>query len=267
MNPFESVLLGLTQGLTEFIPVSSSGHLSIVREMLGVGGGGFHLFLEFINIGTLLALVVFFRKRIVGILGDVFVRKNYRLAVNILITSVPAGVVGLIGAKFIEETEFFGALIAVAVAMGVVGVLMILVEKLPRMSRLKDENGLSKPRALLIGLAQVFALIPGVSRSGATILTGRTMGLNSKSAAEYSFLASIPLMCGVVLKTFLSSSDRMYFVDNFWMLALSNVVALVAGVVALRFLLKFLKRQGALQMFGWYRVVLACLVLIVVLIQ
>jgi len=267
MNPFESILLGLTQGLTEFIPVSSSGHLSIMQNLIGASGDGFHLFLEFINIGTLLALLIFFRKRIIAILGDVFVRKNYRLAVNILITSIPAGIVGLLAAKFIEAAPFFGHLISVGVAMGAVGVLMILVNKLPSLSKLKDENKLTKPRALMIGLAQMLALIPGVSRSGATILTGRTMGLNSASAAEYSFLASIPLMCGVVLKTFISSSDRIYFVDNLWSLLLSNLVAMVAGLVALRFLLKFLKKRGALQMFGWYRVILGCLVLIIALIQ
>jgi len=267
MNWFESILLGLTQGLTEFIPISSSGHLSIMQNLIGADGTNFHLFLEFINIGTLLALVIFFWKRIVGILEDVLLRKNYRLAVNILITSVPAGAVGFLGAKFIEEAVFFGALTSVAVAMGVVGVVMILVEKLPKLSKLADENKLTKPRALLIGLAQVLALIPGVSRSGATILTGRMMGLNSKSAAEYSFLASIPLMCGVVLKMFLSSSDRAYFGDNFWILMLSNLVAFVAGMVALKFLLRYLQKRGALQTFGWYRVILASLVLIIVLIQ
>ncbi|MCL1839740.1 undecaprenyl-diphosphate phosphatase [Candidatus Saccharibacteria bacterium] len=267
MNPFESILLGLTQGLTEFIPVSSSGHLSIMQNLIGANGDNFHLFLEFINIGTLLALIIFFRKRIVRILEDVFKRKNYRLAVNILITSIPAGAIGLLASKFIEETPFFGHLITVGVAMGVMGILMILVDKLPRISKLKDENQLTKPRALTIGLAQVLALIPGVSRSGSTILTGRMMGLNSKSAAEYSFLASIPLMCGVVLKTFISSSDRVYFMDNFWMLLLSNLVAFAAGMVALRFLLRYLQKRRALQTFGWYRVVLASLVLIVVLIQ
>ena len=267
MNPFESIILGLTQGVTEFIPVSSSGHLSIVQEMLGGSGENFHLFLEFINIGTLLALLIFFRKRIWGILQDVFVRKNYRLAVNILITSIPAGAIGLLAAKFIEETTFFGHIVTVAVAMGLVGVLMIVVEKLPKLGKLKDENALTKPRALTIGLAQVLALIPGVSRSGSTIVTGRLMGMDSKSAAEYSFLASIPIMLGVTAKMFLSGSDRAYFGENIGMLALSNAVAFVAGMLALGFVMKFLGRKDSLRVFGWYRVVLASLVLIVVLIQ
>jgi len=267
MNPFEAILLGLTQGLTEFIPVSSSGHLSIMQNLIGASGNDFHLFLEFINIGTLLALILFFRKRLVKICGDVFKRRNYRLAINILLTSIPAGVIGLLAASFIEDTPFFGHLITVGVAMGVVGVVMILVNKLPTLSKLEDENKLTKPRALTIGIMQTLALIPGVSRSGATILTGRVMGLNSASAAEYSFLASIPLMCGVVAKTFISSSDRIYFIDNLGTLILSNAVALIAGLIALKFLLRYLKKRNSLQMFGWYRVVLASLVLIVALIQ
>jgi len=267
MSPFESVLLGLVQGLTEFIPVSSSGHLSIMQNLLGRGGENFHLFLEFVNIGTLLALLVYFRKRIVDIFTDVFKRHNYRLAVNIIITSVPAGLVGLFGARFIEETEFFGHILVVAIVMMLVGVVMILVDRLPTLGKLKDENSLTKGRALVIGLAQVLALVPGVSRSGSTILAGRFMGLNSKSAAEYSFLASIPVMCGVAMKTFVSSSDRAYFADNMGTLVIANIVAFVSGLIALKFLLAYLKKRGALQTFGWYRVILASVVLIVVLIQ
>lgn len=267
MSPFESVLLGLVQGLTEFIPVSSSGHLSIMQNLLGGSGENFHLFLEFVNIGTLLALLVFFRKRIVGIFEDVFKKQNYKLAINILITSIPAGLVGLFGARYIEETEFFGHILVVAIVMMLVGIIMILVDKIPTLGKLKNENHLTKGRALVIGLAQVLALIPGVSRSGSTILAGRFMGLNSRSAAEYSFLASIPVMCGVALKTFLSSSDRAYFADNMSMLIIANIVAFVSGLIALRFLLAYLKKRGALQTFGWYRVILASVVLIIVLIQ
>lgn len=247
--------------------MSSSGHLTIIQNVIGANPDNFHLFLEFINIGTLFALLIFFRKKIWKILVDVFKNHNYKLALNIIITSIPAGLIGLLAAKFIEEADFFGHIITTAVAMGLIGVVMVIIDKLPTLNKLKNENELTKPRALTIGLAQVLALIPGVSRSGSTIITGRLMGLNSKSAAEYSFLASIPLMCGVVLKTFLSSSDRAYFTDNLWPLLLSNIVAFAAGLFALRFVMQYLAKKRALQTFGWYRIVVACLVLIVVLIQ
>jgi undecaprenyl-diphosphatase len=267
MNPLESIVLGLTQGLTEFIPVSSSAHLEIIQNLLSARPDDFHLFLEFINIGTLLALLIFFRSRIAKICVDIFKHHNYKLALNILITALPAAFIGLLLSKFIESAPFFSSLYTIAIAMAAVGFLMIIIDKLPKKSALKSENDLSKPRALTIGLAQVFALIPGVSRSGSTIITGRLMGLNSESAAEYSFLASIPIMCGVVLKTFLSSSDRAYFMDNLGSLALSNLIAFISGFVALHFLLKYLKKRNSLKTFGWYRVILASVILIVLLIQ
>lgn len=267
MNPFESAVLGLTQGLTEFIPVSSSGHLEVVQGLLGGRGADFHLFMEMINIGTLLALLIFYRRRILGILQDIFLRRKWRLAINILITSIPAGVIGFLGAGLIAEAGFFSSLITVGTAMGVVGIVMVVLEKLPHLSRLHDENGLTRPRALVIGLSQTLALIPGVSRSGSTIITGRLIGLPADAAANYSFLASIPLMCGVVLKMLVSGDDRAYLMDNFWMVLLANVVAFVAGMLALRFVIKFLGRKNALRTFGWYRIILASLVLIFALIQ
>ena len=258
-------MLGLVQGLTEFIPVSSSGHLEIFEQLLGTRPENFHFFLELINIGTLLALIIFFRKRIAKILNDIFKKHNYKLALNVIITCIPAGLAGLLLGDFIEENGFFSSLYTVAIAMGAVGILMVLSDKLPHFSKLKNEDSLTKPRALGIGFAQVFALIPGVSRSGSTIVAGRVAGLNSESAAEYSFLVSIPLMTAVCLKTLISSSAREYLLANAGMLALSNLVAFVAGLFAIKFVLKYLKRPGSLKTFGWYRIVLASIVLIFVL--
>lgn len=255
MNPIDSIILGATQGLTEFIPVSSSGHLTVVQYLLGGDGDNFHLFLEFINLGTLLALLFFFRKKIWRILTDIFRNHNYRLAANILITSVPAGIIGLLLAGLIESNAFFASVTTVAVAMLVVGVVMVVLEKLPRASAVRDGAHLSKPRALAIGLAQTAALVPGVSRSGATIIAGRLSGLSPSEAAEYSFLASIPIMCGVVGKTFISDMD--YLSANLPSLALSNLVAFAAGVFALYFIFHLLKQRNSLAVFGLYRIAIA----------
>lgn len=265
MNIIDALVLGLTQGLTEFIPISSSGHLVLVERLLGGGADQFHLFLEFINVGTLLALLVFFRKKIWQILVDIFVKRKWNLARNILLTAIPAGLVGFFLASFIESSGFFSSVVTVAVALGLVGVVMIVLEKLPRASEVKDGERLPCHRAFIIGLAQVLALIPGVSRSGATIIAGRLNGLNAKAAAEYSFLASIPIMCGVVLKMLVSSSDRAYLAANWQMLALSNLAAFAAGLLAIGFLLRYLEKKRSLQIFGWYRVVLSAVILFVML--
>lgn len=262
MQILDTIILGLVQGLTEFIPVSSSGHLIIFQTFLS--GASDHLFLEFINFGTLVALLVFFRHRIAKILVDIFKNHNYRLARNIIITSIPAGIIGLASAKFIESHAFFGSIVTVAVALFVVGVIMIVVEKLPRAAEVKDGEHLTGWRALIIGLAQTVALIPGVSRSGATILSARFVGLKPAQAAEYSFLASIPVMLGVTVKTFLG--DRTYLLDNLPTLALSNLIAFISGMIAIGFLMKYLQNHS-LAIFGWYRVALAAILVIVLLVQ
>ena len=269
MNIFEAIVLGLVQGLTEFIPVSSSGHLEIAQRLLdgGARAGDFHFFLELINFGTLFALLWYYRKRIAKILRQVFVEKDWHMAINLLLTSIPAGLIGILLSKFIESNGFFSSLYTIAIAIGVVGILMIFVEKLPHLSKVKNEEKLSHPRAFAIGLAQTFALIPGVSRSGSTILAGRVMGMDSKASANYSFMASIPIMIGVCLKSLVSSSSRAYIVDNAPMLILSNIVAFASGMLALTFVMKFLEKKGALSAFGYYRVVLASIILIILLVQ
>lgn len=259
MNILESTVLGLVQGITEFIPVSSSGHLEITQRILGAGGRAedFHFFLELINFGTLFALLFYYRQTIWEILQRVFVKKDYKLALNILITSIPAGIIGLVLSKVIEKLPFFSSLTTIGFAMGFVGLIMIFVNKLPHLSKLKDENELTPGRALAIGLAQTFALIPGVSRSGSTIITGRVMGLDSKSAAKYSFLASLPIMIAVCGKSLLSSSSRAYITSNLGMLLLSNLIAFVSGLIALQIVMKYFKKEKSIPSFGIYRVILS----------
>lgn len=266
MDIFQAILLGFVQGITEFIPVSSSGHLELVQHIFNFPAENFHIFMEFINLGTLLALLFYYHEKIWHIIKDVFQSRNYRLAINIIITTIPAGIVGLIFSGFIEDSPFFSSLFTVCIAMGVVGLIMILIDKLPHLSPIKNEDHLTPIRALVIGLCQIFALIPGVSRSGSTIITGRIMGLDSESAADYSFLASIPIMCGVCLKMFLSESSRIYFAENINALFFANLVAFVVGLFALKYLLAYLKKPGSLQSFGKYRITLSCIVLGVLLI-
>lgn len=264
MNVIESISLGLTQGLTEFIPISSSGHLVILQHFFN--GASDHLFIEYINIGTVAALLVYFRHKISQIIRDVVVNKNSRLALNILITAIPAGVVGYVMAGFIGDAPFFGSLVTVAVTLAVVGVVMVVLERLPKASAVQNGASLSKKRAFTIGAVQILALIPGVSRSGSTIIAGRLSGLNPKEAAEYSFLASLPIMLGVTLMLFFGSDHREYFVENASMLILSNTIAFAAGLLAVGLLMRYLSNHS-LAVFGWYRIALATVLAMIILIQ
>ena len=262
MNLLEVIVLGLIQGLTEFIPISSSGHLVVAQSLFGRESD--HLFLEAINIGTFLALVVYFFPKIVGIIDDVVRGKNYKLARNILITSVPAGLVGFFAADAINGAPFFGSVVVVMVTLAVIGAVMVVLERLPKLSETSDGAELSKTRAFTVGLAQMIALIPGVSRSGSTIITGRLMGLTAEKAAEYSFLASLPIMAGVTLKVFLQDSDYIY--ANASYLIVGNMVAFVSGIIAVGFLMRYLSRHS-LAVFGWYRIGLAAVIGLSLLIQ
>ena len=261
---FEALVLGLIQGLTEFIPISSSGHLVIAQTFMS--GASEHLFLEWINIGTVLALIIFFRRRILEILERVFVRRDYHFAGTILLAAIPAGLLGLLLADVIEQTPFFGSVWTVVATLAIFGALMVVLERLPRLPDIPKLDQLPMKRALSIGLAQALALIPGVSRSGSTIIAGRLNGLSRAAAAEFSFLVSIPIMLGVIAKLFLKSADRAYLVDNFAALLVGNLVAFAAGLFAVGFLMRFLEKRS-LAIFGWYRIGLALVIAVVLLVK
>lgn len=256
------IILGLIQGLTEFIPISSSGHLVIAQTFMS--GAGDHLFLEFINIGTTLALLVFFRRKIWDILVDVFKNRNYRLARNILITAIPAGIAGVLLADFIDNSPFFSSAVVVVFTLAIVGIFLVVLEKLPKLSKVENGEKMSWQRALTIGLVQILALIPGTSRSGSTIIAGRLMGLSAAEAAEYSFLASLPIMAGVTLKVL--AGNHAYLSAHLGTLVLSNAVAFVSGLFAVGFLMKYLSRHS-LAVFGWYRIGLAVILAVILLVQ
>lgn len=264
MDMIISAILGLIQGLTEFIPVSSSGHVVVVERLMGSVSD--HLFLEWINIGTVLALILFFRHRLYGIAHDVIRNRNYRLFGMIILAALPAGLVGFFLASYIESSSFFTNIWTVVTALFVVGVVLIVLEKLPKMTPVKGLEQLTWRRALGVGVAQVLSLIPGTSRSGSTIIAGRLLGLSREHAAEFSFLVSIPVMLGVLTKLLLKPSDRDYLMLHLDTLLIANVVAFIAGMFAVGFLMKYLKRRS-LAPFGWYRIVLAVVVAVIILLQ
>ena len=264
MSLFESIILGLIQGLTEFIPISSSGHL--VLAQYAMSGASEHLFLEWINIGTVVALMIYFRRRIIDIITTIVHKQDYRLAAAVLIAVTPAGLLGFVLADFIESHKFFSSPWVVAVMLIVVGVFLVVIERLPHRSSVDSLEKLSRSRALVIGLAQAVALIPGTSRSGSTIIAGRLMGLSAAKAAEFSFLASLPIMCGVIAKLLLKSADRAYFVDNSTALIVANLAALLSGLWAVGFLMNYLQKHP-LRIFGWYRIGLGVVLITLLLLQ
>ena len=224
------------------------------------------MFLEWINLGTVLALIIFFRKRLLGLVCRVVVNHDYQLLRNIVIATIPAALAGFLFAHIIEEAPLFSSAWTVVVTLILVGIVLIVLERLPKQHPVKSLEQLPWQRALTIGLAQMVALVPGTSRSGATIIAGRLSGLSRANAAEFSFLVSIPIMLGVLLKLVIDSESRDYFIVNAWPLLLANLVAFVAGLLAVGFLMRFLEKRS-LAVFGWYRVGLGLVVALVLLLQ
>lgn len=256
--------MGLIQGLTEFIPISSSGHLVMAQTF--ISGAGDHLFLEWINVGTVLALIIFFRRRIIDAVVAIVRGRDYRLLANVLIAVLPAALVGFTLASYIEKEPFFTNLWTVVVMLLLVGIVLVILEKIPRLSEVKTAEKLPKRRALLIGLAQMVALIPGTSRSGSTIIAGRLSGLSQAKAAEFSFLISIPIMLGVILKLISRDVDRVYFLNNWLSLSIGNFAAFISGLIAVGFLMRFLEKRS-LAIFGWYRIGLALFIIGLILLK
>lgn len=261
MTIAESIVLGLTQGLTEFIPVSSTGHLVLVGQLLS--GASERLFIELIHAGTLMALLVHFRVRLVDTVKRVWLKRDWRLVRNLVITTIPVGVAGLILAGVIDRLAVFESVWTVIVMLVGLGVVMILIDRLPTAKRVKNLEEMSWKQALWIGVAQMMSLVPGVSRSGATIVVGRVSGLSARDAAEYSFLAALPVMFAVLLRFVISSSGREYAIENWEIVLVGNIVSFISGLLVIGFLMKFLAKKNGLQIFGWYRVILAVVMVIV----
>ena len=258
-----AIILGLIQGVTEFIPVSSSGHLVIMSHILNVGDA--FTFDVLLNIGTLLALVIYYRKRIWSIIKRIFSGNEWPLVAKVIIATIPAVFIGIL---FDSQIEKLNEIIWVVVAtLIIVGVLMIVSGKAKEKADDREiEESVGWKTSIKMGIAQALALIPGTSRSGITILAGLKSNLSAAKAAEFSFLMAIPIIAGASFKTILSSSGRLFIQSNLVAVIIGNIVSFAAGMLAINFLIKFISKHG-LKMFGWYRVGLAAILTILLVLN
>lgn len=256
-----AIILGIVQGITEFLPVSSSGHLVVASNILGITDA--FTFDVLLNFGSLAALIFYYRHRIMAIINKIIKNKDWALALKVVVATTPAVIVGLLLNSFIV---YLNEMIWVVVAtLTIVGVLMILYGKENKDADNRNiEQSVGWPTAIKIGLAQVLALVPGVSRSGITILTGLRNNLSAEKAAEFSFLLAIPITTGASIKTLLSDSGMDFIKNNFAAFAIGNIVCFIAGILAINFLIKLVSKRG-LKDFGWYRIILASILSVLLL--
>jgi len=252
-------VLALVQAITEFLPVSSTGHLIATSEVIGIDSS--FAIDVMLHVGTLLALIVYYRKKLMDILRNFLGKKDNRLLINIIISTIPAALVGFFLADFIEsETRNITLVSIMLLAVG----LVMLFEKfiLPEKNNQKIEK-LKHSQALGIGVAQSIALIPGTSRSGISIIAGRISGLDNKDAADYAFLIGIPAIAGAAIKV-LTTSEAGRWVSEYPFDAFFGIaIAFGFGLIAIDFVLRVVKKVG-LKWFGAYRIALAIALLMII---
>lgn len=261
MSIINAIILGLVQGLTEFIPVSSSGHLVIISHFLDIENA--FTFDVLLNFGSLLALIIFYRKRLLEIVTHIFRDKEWSLALKVIVATIPAVIIGVFFKNYIEILN--NMIWVVVVMLIIVGVLMIIFgDANEKADEREVERSVDWKLALKIGFAQMIALIPGTSRSGITILTGIRGNLSAARAAEFSFLLAIPIIAGASLKTLVSSEGREFISSNMGPFLVGNFVSFISGILAINFLIKLISKRG-LKDFGWYRVALGLLLICLLL--
>ena len=244
----EAIVLGIVQGLTEFLPVSSSGHLELVKFLVGDKASGQQslLMTVVLHFATALATIFVFRDDIKLLLSQVFSHprnEGHHFALKIVISMIPAALIGLLFEDLIEGL-FSQRLVLVGIALMVTALLLIIADRAKR----TDKN-VTNFFAFTIGLAQAVAIIPGISRSGATIATAVLLRVDRDQAARFSFLMVVPLILGKIAKDFLFGD--LFLVENFALLAAGFFASFITGIIACIWMLK-LVRNARLRFFGWY---------------
>ena len=249
-----AVILGVIEGLTEFIPVSSTGMMLLAKTAMGLPDGFWDTFAVMIQLGAILAVVVLYFTKlwraVVTLPGDPASR---RFALSLIVAFLPSVVLGLLLHDFIKAVLFDNPTVqCISLILG--GLVLLVIDKMAPAPVDQDPTQLPLSKALLIGLFQVLAMIPGVSRSGATIVGGMLMGVEKRAAAEFTFFLAIPTMLGAFVLDAWQSRDQLT-AATVPLIAIGFVVAFVVALVVIRFMLAVVTKRG-LAPFGWLRIVI-----------
>ncbi len=243
-------ILGIVEGLTEFLPISSTGHLILAGDLLEFAPPGRDVFYVAIQTGAMLAVVWEYRAR--------FFRVDPQLWRNLVVAFIPAAVLGLAAGGFIKAYLFKPVPVALAFIIG--GVIILLVDRGQRTSRIESTQSMSALDALKVGCAQCFALIPGTSRSGATIIGGMLFGLSRRAATEFSFFLAVPTL--IAAGAYDSWQNRgLFFADEIGMWAVGLVMSFISAFLVIRWLIRYVASHD-FRWFAWYRIAFGVVVLL-----
>jgi len=248
MNFIQAVILGIVEGLTEFLPVSSTGHMIIMQKLLGIPSSDFvKMFTVCIQFGAILSVIVLYWKRFFQTINFYY---------KLLVAFLPAVVFGLLLKKQIDLMLGSVAVVAVSLVLG--GIVLVFIDKM--FKKVSQNQDITYPRALKIGFFQILAMIPGVSRSAATIIGGMAQKLNRKNAAEFSFFLAVPTMFGASALELFDTYKSIHAGDLQLLLA-GNIVAFLVAMAAIKGFISFLTKYG-FKVFGYYRIILGMMILI-----
>jgi len=268
VNIYNVLILSIVEGITEYLPVSSTGHMILIDDWLGMDGGLVSNFEIFIQLGAILAVVVLYPRRFLGLIpkkGEWSLAKiseaakgfqGRRALLLLFVACLPAFIMGALLHKTIKNYLFNSPSVSIALIVG--GIILIAVEKRKKEPVITSIDQINLKVAALIGIAQCCALWPGVSRSGATIVGGLLCGLSRGVAAEFSFLVAVPIMCAAVSFDLLQSAENIDFRAGTFF-GIGFVVSFVVAVLAIKSFVALLSRIG-MAPFGYYRIVLGVIV-------
>jgi len=254
----KAFILGVVEGATEFIPVSSTGHLIIVGDLLNFTDEKSNVFKIFIQLGAILAICWEYRTRLQFVSSQMFHDKSaQRFIFNLGVAFMPAALLGLVFHSHIKTYLFSPFTVAIALITG--GFVILIVEKFAPKPTTETVDDMSIKQALKIGVAQSLALIPGVSRSGATILGGMVFGLSRKAATEFSFFVAIPIMFAATVYDLIKNRDLLAWADVS-VFAVGFITAFFAALLAVKTLVRYVANHD-FCLFAYYRIVFGCIVL------
>ncbi len=255
MNTIEAIVIAIVEGLTEFLPISSTGHMIIAEKIMGVEDNDFtKLFTVGIQLGAILAVVVLYWKKFIDF-------KSWHFYLKLLIAVIPALVLGFIFSDKIDS--LLESSLTVAITMIAGGIVLLFIDNVFNVPKIEAEEQISFPKAFIIGCWQCIAMIPGVSRSAASIIGGMQQSLTRKLAAEFSFFLAVPTMAAATGYKLLKGYKTLN-TEHIKLLAIGNVVAFIIAMLAIKFFIGFLQKHG-FKLFGYYRIIGGVILLVLVL--
>lgn len=259
MSIVQAIIIAIVEGITEFLPVSSTGHMIIASSLMGIAADPFTKLFEIaIQLGAIVSVIVLYKNKF-------FPLNKWNFYIKIIIAVIPALILGAIFSDQIDELLESPTTVAIMLLAG--GIILLFIDKLFTRHTIEKEEEISYKKSFIIGIWQCVAMIPGVSRAAASIIGGMQQKLTRSLSAEFSFFLAVPTMAAAtgykLLQAYMDTPEMLADTNNLLLLAIGNVVAFIVAMLAIKFFISFLQKHG-FKLFGWYRIIVGIALLIMI---